>query len=346
MLHVKKKKTGTRRDASSRDKLGDDGIRSTIIIPNYNGIKYIENCLASLAGEPARVIVVDNGSVDGSREVVEEKFPSVRVLALDRNYGFCGAVNRGIEESRKDKTTYVILLNNDTTVKPGFVRAMEKALDSDRRAFSGAARMVNMYRPALIDDAGDYYCALGWAFAAGKDKPAADYGRPREIFSACGGACIYRRSILAKIGLLDENHFAYLEDVDLGYRAKIYGYRNIYVPEAVVHHAGSGVSGSRHNDFKVKLSAKNSVYLIYKNMPPVQILLNLPFLLAGFLIKTLFFVKKGLVKSWLQGTAEGLRLACSEKGRAKRVRFVRSRFPAYMRIQWELWRNLWYHIHL
>ena len=329
------------KEKPGRDKPGRDGeLRSTIIIPNYNGIKYIENCLVSLADEPARVVVVDNGSADGSRELVQVKFPHVQVISLDKNYGFCGAVNRGIAESGKDKTPYVILLNNDTVVESGFVRALEKALDGDQKAFSGAARMVNMYRPEVIDDAGDYYCALGWAFAAGKDKPAADYGRSREVFSACGGACIYRRSVLGKIGLLDENHFAYLEDVDIGYRARIYGYRSLYVPEAVVRHAGSGVSGSRHNDFKVKLSAKNSVYLVYKNMPPVQILLNFPFLLAGFLVKTLFFLKKGLVKSWLQGTAEGLRLACSEKGRAKRVRFVLSRFPAYARIQGELWRKL------
>lgn len=329
------------------DKPGrDGGIRSTIVIPNYNGIRYIENCLVSLAGEPARVVVVDNGSTDGSRQLVQEKFPAVRLISLDKNYGFCTAVNRGIKESREDKTTYVVLLNNDTTVQAGFVRALEKALDRDKRAFSGAARMVNMYHPELIDDAGDYYCALGWAFAAGKDRPAADYERPREVFSACGGACIYRRSVLEKIGLLDENHFAYLEDVDLGYRAKICGYRNLYVPDAVVYHAGSGVSGSRHNAFKVKLSAKNSVYLICKNMPPLQILLNLPFLLAGFLVKTLFFLKKGLVKSWFQGTAEGLRLACSESGRKKRVRFSVARFPAYAEIQWELWRNLWYRIRL
>lgn len=336
-----------RKEMRGRDKPGrGDELRSTIVIPNYNGMKYIENCLVSLAEEPALVIVVDNGSSDGSRELVREKFPSVRLLALDQNYGFCGAVNRGIEESGREKIPYVILLNNDTVVEPGFVRALERALDQDRSAFSGAARMVNLYHPELIDDAGDYYCALGWAFAVGKDKPAAAYRHPREIFSACGGACIYRRGILEQIGLLDEHHFAYLEDVDIGYRAKIHGYRNLYVPEAVVRHAGSGVSGSRHNDFKVRLSAKNSVYLVYKNMPLVQILLNLPFLLAGFSVKTLFFLKKGLVKSWLQGTAQGLRLACSKKGREKRVRFAASRFPAYARIQWELWRNLWYRIRL
>ncbi len=318
-------------------------IRSTVVIPNYNGIAYVENCLTSLRDEPARVILVDNGSTDGSLELVREKFPEVKLIAMDRNYGFCKAANRGMEAS---KTTYVILLNNDTVVEPGFVRALEKAMDSDSRAFSGAARMVNLRRPERIDDAGDYYCALGWAFAAGRDKPRENYDDPREIFSACGGACIYRRWVLERIGLLDENHFAYLEDVDLGYRARLYGYRNLYVPEAVVGHAGSASSGSRYNAFKAKQTARNSVYLAYKNMPPAQLLLNLPFLLAGFLIKQLFFLKKGLGGSWLKGTAEGLRLCCSAKGRRRRVRFAWKRLPVYARIQWELWRNIWYRFYL
>lgn len=317
-------------------------IRSTVVIPNYNGMQYMKNCLASLREEPARVIVVDNGSTDGSRELVREKFPGVELLALEKNYGFCMAVNRGIEAS---KTKYVILLNNDTVVEPGFVGALEKAMDSDKRAFSGAAQMVNMSCPELIDDAGDYYCALGWAFAAGKDKPREDYSTPGEIFSACGGACIYRRKVLEQIGMLDENHFAYLEDVDLGYRARIYGWRNLYVPEAVVRHAGSASSGSRYNAFKAELTARNSVYLVYKNMPPAQILLNLPFLLAGFLVKQLFFLKKGLGRSWCKGIVEGIRLCRSFEGRKRRVRFKMEHLSAYARIQWELWRNIWYRFH-
>lgn len=320
-----------------------DVIKSTIVIPNYNGAAYLENCLASLREEPARVILVDNGSTDGSRELVREKFPEVQLMALDKNYGFCKAVNRGMEAS---KTTYVILLNNDTAAEPGFVRALEASLDDDKQAFSGAAQMVNMRRPELIDDAGDYYCALGWAFAAGRDKPKEDYDTPREIFSACGGACIYRRRVLEQIGMLDENHFAYLEDVDLGYRARIYGYRNLYVPKAVVHHAGSASSGSRYNAFKARQTARNSVYLVYKNMPPGQLLFNLPFLLTGFLVKQLFFLKKGLGGSWWKGTAEGLRLCCSPEGRRRRIRFRKKRLPAYARIQWELWRNIWYRVRL
>ena len=285
----------------------------------------------------------DNGSTDGSRELVQEKFPKVRLISLDRNYGFCRAVNRGMEAS---ETTYVILLNNDTEAQPGFVKALEKAMDGDERVFSGAARMVRMDAPSRIDDAGDYYCALGWAFAAGRDKPAENYDAPREIFSACGGACIYRRRILQKIGMLDENHFAYLEDVDLGYRARLYGFRNLYVPGAVVRHAGSASSGSRYNAFKAELTARNSVYLAYKNMPPGQMLLNLPFLLAGFLIKQLFFLKKGLGKSWWKGLVKGIGLCRSPEGKKRRVRFDSERLPAYVRIQWELWRNIWYRVHL
>ena len=244
------------------------------------------------------------------------------------------------------ETTYVILLNNDTEAQPGFVKALEKAMDGDERVFSGAARMVRMDAPSRIDDAGDYYCALGWAFAAGRDKPAENYDAPREIFSACGGACIYRRRILQKIGMLDENHFAYLEDVDLGYRARLYGFRNLYVPGAVVRHAGSASSGSRYNAFKAELTARNSVYLAYKNMPPGQMLLNLPFLLAGFLIKQLFFLKKGLGKSWWKGLVKGIGLCRSPEGKKRRVRFDSERLPAYVRIQWELWRNIWYRVHL
>ena len=320
-----------------------DRIRSTVVIPNYNGMQYIENCLASLEGEPAVVVLVDNGSTDGSRELVEEKFPDVRIIALKQNQGFCRAVNLGVEASG---TTYVILLNNDTRVEKGFVRALERALERDERFCAGSAQMVNLKHPDRIDDAGDYYCALGWAFAAGKDKPREGYCRPREIFSACGGACIYRREVYLQIGMLDENHFAYLEDVDLGYRARIFGYRSLYVPEAVVYHAGSASSGSRYNAFKAEYTARNSVYLVYKNMPPMQLLLNLPLLLCGFLVKTLFYLKKGMGKSWLRGLWKGICLCFSKEGRRRRVRFVSARLPVYGRIQWELWRNIWYRIRL
>lgn len=314
-------------------------IQSTVVIPNYNGINYIEKCLCSLVNEGAHIIVVDNGSTDGSREVVRDQFPQVELICLDRNYGFSRAVNIGIANS---KTTYVILLNNDTEVQQGFVEAMEKPLECHPEIFSGQAQMRNLQQPGLIDDAGDYYCALGWAFAWGKDRPAEGYQQARRIFAACGGAAIYRKKLFGEIGCFDENHFAYLEDIDLGYRARICGYCNVYIPEAVVYHAGSGASGSRHNKFKVDLTSRNSVYLAYKNMPVLQLLLNLPFLIAGFTVKALFFAKKGLGMVYLKGLSKGIRLCASEEGRAHKVCATRGQFYNYMVIQLELWRNIGY----
>ena len=316
-------------------------IKSTVIIPNYNGMKFIENCMKALAQETSvkyNVCVVDNGSTDGSREWVEENCPKVQLIALGENTGFCGAVNAGIKVS---KTPYVILLNNDTEVEYGFVRELEIALEKEEKSFSVSAKMVDMYHKDVLDGAGDLYCALGWAFALGKGKSVKEhYTKPQEIFSACGGAVIYKKEVLDEIGIFDENHFAYLEDCDLGYRAQIFGYRNFYAPKAVVYHAGSGVSGSRHNEFKVSLSSKNSIYLIYKNMPLLQIFLNLPFLIAGFLVKYLFFIKKGLGHTYKKGIQEGIKLCVSEEGRRKKIPFSRKRFQNYIRIQWKLWLNI------
>lgn len=315
-------------------------MKSTVIIPNYNGMKFIENCMKALERETStkyHICVVDNGSTDGSREWIEENCPYAQLISLKENTGFCGAVNAGIEASR---TPYVILLNNDTEVEFGFVKALETALETEKNSFSVSAKMVDMYDKSILDGAGDLYCALGWAFALGKGKTVKDnYTRPQEIFSACGGAVIYKREIMEEIGMFDQNHFAYLEDCDLGYRAQIWGFRNYYTPNAVVYHAGSGVSGSKHNEFKVTLSSKNSVYLIYKNMPVLQIILNLPFLFMGFLVKYLFFIKKGLGNTYSKGIRTGIKLCCSEEGRRKKVLFSWNRFPNYVRIQWKLWIN-------
>lgn len=312
-------------------------MKSTIVIPNYNGIRYLENCLRSLENEQAHIIVVDNASADGSYEMLGEKFPMVKTIRFSENAGFCKAVNAGIAAS---STEYVILLNNDTTVESGFVQALERVMDEDDTIFSASAKVISMKDKETIDDAGDLYCALGWAFAIGKGRPERNYRERYPIFAACGCAAVYRKSILDKIGGLDENHFAYLEDIDLGYRAKIYGFRNIFVPDARVYHVGSASSGSRYNAFKVDLSAKNSVYLIYKNMPLLQILLNIPFFTAGFALKTLFFIRKGLGTRYLKGLWKGVCLSVSPEGRKHKIRYNTRYFKAYCRIQISLWVNV------
>lgn len=315
-------------------------MKSTVVIPNYNGIDFLKDCLDSLnqcSPHDFAVIVVDNGSKDGSTELVKTDYPDVELIALDTNTGFAPAVNVGIDAS---KTEYVILLNNDTRVDGQFVAAMEKALDNNPKAFSASAKMVDMYNPKVLDGTGDYYSALGWAYAYGKGKSSDKEQKVRKIFSACGGAAIYRRDVLNKIGKFDENHFAYLEDIDVGYRAKIYGYHNIYMPEAIVYHAGSGSSGSRYNEFKINLSSRNNIYLVLKNMPLMQLIINLPFLIIGFGIKALFFALKGYGGIYCRGLAKGVKLYFSESGKEKRVRFKMRNLWHYFVIQLELWANI------
>ena len=238
----------------------------TVVIPNYNGIGYLKDCLDTLREQTCKnyeTVLVDNGSTDGSLAFVKEHYPWVKILALDRNYGFCHAVNAGI---RAAESSYVFLLNNDTKLHEDCIEELLIMMRQHPHCFSCSARMIKMHEPDKLDDAGDYYCALGWAYALGKDRPWKDYLKPRKVFAACGGASMYRRSVFEKIGRFDEAHFAYLEDIDVGYRAQIYGYENWYCPRAVVWHVGSGTSGSRYNEFKVRHSSRNNVYMIYKNM--------------------------------------------------------------------------------
>lgn len=314
-------------------------MKTTVVIPNYNGRDYLRDCLNSLlegSVVPA-IIVVDNGSADESTAMVKDEFPMVKLIALPENRGFSAAVNIGI---RAAGTEYVFLLNNDTVVLKDTIEELEAAMERHPNAFSVAAKMLQMKNPELIDSAGDFYCALGWAFARGKDRKTEAFSKETPVFSSCAGAALYRKAVFEEIGDFDEKHFAYLEDIDVGYRANIHGYRSFYAPSSVILHAGSGSSGSRHNKFKVALSSRNSIYLIYKNMPTLQMLLNLPFLFLGYLVKLLFFLKKGLGADYMKGLGKGFQLVFSKKGREHKVRFSMKHLGNYVAIQLQLWVNM------
>ena len=308
----------------------------SVVIPNWNGKKYLRQCLKSLRQQDFRkfeIIVVDNGSEDDSVDMMKREFPEVKILRMRKNEGFCRAVNKGIHAA---KAPYILLLNNDTRAEATFVKEMFRGIRRHKNCFSCQAKMIQKDYPDLIDDAGDFYSALGWAFADGKGEPEWEHNNEKKIFSSCAGAAIYRKSILDKIGLFDESHFAYLEDLDLGYRAKRYGYENWFLPKARVYHVGSGTTGSQYNKFKVHHSARNNVYVIYKNMPVWQILWNLPFLTAGFCMKGLFFWKKGLASEYWKGFFEGIHL-CRNR---KKVKYQEEDFANCLNIQIELWKNI------
>ena len=305
-------------------------MKTTIIIPNYNGLSFMEPCFEALEAQTMKdfkILVVDNGSTDGSVEWLKER--EIPSIFLPENTGFSGAVNVGIKAA---DTPYVILLNNDTKVAPHYVEALERAMDRSEKIFSVSSKMIQLYDHSKMDDAGDMYTLLGWAFQRGVGRPSTGYNRSCSVFSACAGAAIYRREVFETIGYFDEMHFAYLEDIDVGYRARIYGYDNIYCPTAIVYHVGSGTSGSRYNPFKVRLAARNNIYLNYKNMPCLQLIINAIPIAAGIFVKYSFFRKLGFGKDYLEGLKEGIRTA----KKCKKVAYRPERLKNYLAIELEL----------
>ncbi len=310
----------------------------TVVIPNYNGKKYLDDCLKSLkkqSYQEFKVIIVDNGSTDGSQDYIKKKYPQVELIELSENTGFANAANVGIKASDSE---YVFLLNNDTMCDENALENLIRVMENKKKLFSAQAKMLKMKEPHEIDDCGDLYCALGWAFTPGKDKDNRQFARRESVTSACAGAAIYRKEYFDKVGYFDEEHFCYLEDVDLGYRARLRGYANVMEPSALVYHVGSGSSGSRYNSFKVELTAGNNIYLIFKNMPAFQIFINFPLIMLGIAIKHVFYVRHGLGKAHIVGLWQGLRKIA--RNTDKRVRFGRVEFVNAVRLQIELWVNL------
>lgn len=319
----------------------------SVVIPNYNGEEYLLDCLDSLMAQDVRsfeIIVVDDASTDDSFEQAKRKYPAngaypkTRYIQHAKNLGFCASVNDGIAAAEGE---YIFLLNNDTVVDSHCIHELYKAITSSDKIFSVAAKMVDLKNPEIMDDGGDYFCSLGWAFSPAKGQLENRYTKKRRIFSACGGAAMYRRKLLLELGGFDDLHFAYLEDVDIGYRARLKGYVNLLAPRGKVLHAGSASSGSRYNAFKAKLSAQNNLYVIYKNMPLWQILLNLPLLLAGTCIKFGFYCIKGLGLSYGKGLLQGLKLCQSEECKLRRALLDEITPGNLWKIQFELcWNTL------
>ena len=279
-------------------------------------------------------IFVSTGEVSGDLHlyylvrVIRKKYPDIHLFINEKNSGFDASVNRGIMNSRGD---YLLLLNNDVVVDAGFVEALTKALSARQKAFSVSSKMIRYYERDILDDAGDMFHVLGWAFKRGDGYPADTHNVPCRIFSTCAGAGIYKKSVLDKIGLFDEAFFAYMEDVDLSYRAMIHGYENWYEPKAICYHIGSATTaeGNKYSDFKVKLSARNNIFTIYKNMPTLQLVGNMPFLVLGFGVKAAFFIRKGYGKAYLSGLKEGI----MERKQVKRVKYKRSNVRNYIKIE-------------
>lgn len=308
-------------------------MKVSVITPNYNGVKFLKNYFKSLDDDSeyiGEVIIIDNGSDDSSIDYIQNNsfnFPVI-LIKNDENMGFAPAVNQGIFKAKHD---YIFSLNNDTEIKKGSIKAMLDLIQ-DENVFSVQAKMLQSSNKKLIDDAGDEYNLLGWTKKIGENQSCDNYSQVLEIFSSCAGAALYKKDILNEIGLFDDNFFAYMEDVDLAIRSQINGYKNLLCPDAIVYHIGSATSGSRYNEFKVKIAARNNVWTVYKNLPIPLKIINFIFLFLGFTIKYVFFVKKGFGSFYLEGIKEGL----STRSKLEKVNFKKDNLKNYFKLEYKL----------
>jgi GT2 family glycosyltransferase len=288
----------------------------TVIIPTWNQRSLLEECLSSLARQtaPCSVTVVDNGSTDGTVQMVQQKFPHFECLELSKNFGFAKAVNLGIEAA---ETRYIALLNNDATVDPHWIEVGLGAFKNHPDYGFFASKMVNMKDRSRLDSAGDCYGRTGLAYKRGFGDPVQRYSKPESVLGASAGAAFYRRELFTRIGLFDESYYLYLEDVDLSLRAQLHGFKCYYLPEAIAYHL-EGASDPEHSARAIErpghgFYSRNRVFWITRNrwqlMVTYQPLRHLPWLLYGWLRSFAFhLLKAGHSASFLHGLGAGVRL--------------------------------------
>jgi len=282
--------------------------RASIIIVNWNGEQFLERCLTALMKQtvkPHEIILLDNASTDGSIGIAQ-KFPLVRVMALDRNTGFARGNNLAIEAASTD-SEWIALINPDAFAEPSWLESLLAAADRNPEFDIFAGKLVNATNPTLLDGAGDAYHISGlvWRMEHGCPVPAS-VDNEREVFSPCAAAALYRRSALDQVGGFDEDYFCYVEDVDLGFRLRLAGYRCLYVPQAIAHHIGSGTTGGQHSDFALYHGHRNLVWTFIKDMPGILFWLLLPLHVALNMISIIWFAWRGHGKVVLRAKRDAL----------------------------------------
>ncbi len=276
-----------------------------VVIVNWNGRSHLERCLDALAQQTMssfEVVVVDNGSVDGSAEMVRHRYPHVRLLCQPTNLGFAEANNVGI---RACGTPFVATLNNDTVPRPDWLEQLLAPALANEQVGMVASKMLFAHRPGVINSAGIALDRAGIAWDRLGGVPDAEGDAPEEVFGPCAGAALYRRDMLDEIGLFDGDFFAYLEDVDLAWRARLAGWRCAYAPGAVVTHVHSatGVEGSPFKSYQL---GRNKVWTIVKNYPSPQLFLALPLIVGYDLAAVLYGIAAGRDLATLRGRLAGL----------------------------------------
>ncbi|MEK9628644.1 MAG: glycosyltransferase [Nitrospinota bacterium] len=237
----------------------------SVIVPNWNGMRFVGMCLDSLAElnfENFEVIIVDNGSEDGSREMIEEKYPWVRLLKLPYNKGFAIACNEGIKAA---KAEYVVLLNNDIEVTPDWLAELYEGMERHPECGMGTTKMMFLDNRDVFYNTGDLFHS--WSAGGGRgqgEKDTGQYDTEEYVFGACAGAGIYRKKLFEQIGLFDEDFFIFAEDVDLNMRSQLQGFKAVYLPKSKVYHIGTATVGL-YSDRYVYLCKRNDILVFIKN---------------------------------------------------------------------------------
>jgi hypothetical protein len=303
--------------------MSDESVRPSIsvIIVNYNGKKFLSNCLNSIFRQtyfPFEVIMVDNASHDGSVEYVQQNFPDVKMLIQSTNLGFAGGTNAGI---RVAKSEFVFTLNNDTIADPHLLEEIVRPMQLDSHVGVCGAKML--LPDGRINSTAICISRSGAAWDRGMGEP--DHGQydiPEEVFGACAGAALYRRSILEEIGLFDEDFFLYMEDVDLAFRAQLAGWKCMYVPSARVVHIHGGTAGPG-SDMAIYYGNRNLLWYIIKNFPPRILFLSIPWIIVRNCFDIPYYLLRKRGKAIARSKIDSLRglhkMLIKRKGIEKKV---------------------------
>jgi GT2 family glycosyltransferase len=238
----------------------------SVVVLNWNGDRVVGQCLMSLQVQtyhPLEIIVVDNASTDGSVDLIQERFPDIKLIINTKNQGFGGGNNVGIRASRG---RYIMMLNNDTRLDPRCIEELKRAIEKGHRYGGCASKILLEYENDLIDAAGIVVCPDGLSIGRGRLEKGDQYDEEMEVFFASDCACLYRREMLDDIGLYDEDFFAYADETDMGWRAQLSGWKCIYNPKAIVYHFHSASSGT-YSPFKAFLVERNRIWVAIKSFP-------------------------------------------------------------------------------
>jgi GT2 family glycosyltransferase len=283
-------------------------ISIAVIVVNLNGRGCLERCLKAVKDQsspPDRVILVDNGSKDGSVETARQIFPSIETISLSSNVGFAAANNIGVQAARG--ADWVALVNNDAFCDPNWLESLRAAIRERPDYACFGSRVVSDDDASILDGAGDIYHVSGFAWRRYYRKKSAEVGRrPLEAFAASATAVAYRRNVFLEVGGFDEDFFCYFEDVDFGFRLRLAGYRTLYLPSAVVRHVGSNTRGEK-SPFCLYYGHRNLVWAFFKNMPALLVLLYLPQHLLFNLLSLVWYAFRGHARILVRAKADALK---------------------------------------